>query len=177
MAQEDTVGGGPSVENADVPNAALETSAHWNDGIPGSWSKLRRLDEVGSYVATYCSGGGVYRLVALAEPGVSTPAILDRICGRDQTGTLYIGCADALGSRLSKLVRSLRRPKREWVTNREHNAGYLLRRNTSPSLRFPTTKLAVTWSNHPRPLLAEGHLLLCYRAWFGEGPPLNRQHE
>jgi hypothetical protein len=93
-----------------------------------------------------------------------------------QTGTLYIGCArDALGSRLSKLVRSLR--KRRYGNNREHNAGYLLRRTKSLSLRFPTTKLAVTWSYSSEPLSAESHLLLCYSVSFGEVPPLNRQHD
>jgi hypothetical protein len=55
---------------------------------------------------------GIYRLIGLDDAG--KPATLDRICGRDQTGTLYIGSEGknfvGSGSRLSKLVRSLREP-------------------------------------------------------------------
>jgi hypothetical protein len=71
-----------------------------------------RLDQVGSYVSRYLEAKrGVYRLAGLAESGKSKPAIIDRICGRDVTGTLYIGREGknfAVRSRLTKLVRSLK---------------------------------------------------------------------
>jgi len=70
---------------------------------------------------------GIYRLVGLDDAGKL--ATLDRICGSDQTGTLYIGCEGknfAIRSRLSKLVRSLREPRSRgggYINNEEHNAG------------------------------------------------------
>jgi hypothetical protein len=52
----------------------------------------------------YC---GVYRLIALdAERDPTKTAALDRVCGRDSTGTLYIGQADKLHVRLNDLRRS-----------------------------------------------------------------------
>jgi hypothetical protein len=147
---------------------------HWIRNISGTGlSELYRLDQVGSYVAKRCKRkSGVYRLVGLAEPGVNQPAILERVCGRDYSGTLYIGCADLIGYRLSQLVRSLREP-RGCVYNTEHNAGALLRRNSLLSMRFPTSRLAVAWSYHSDYLISEESLLATYAKSFGELPPLN----
>lgn len=161
--------------------------AHWNDDIPGDWNKLHRLDEVGSYIGSHCKWkSGVYRLVGLAKPGVTTPAILDRICGRDETGRLYIGCSgkrSTLRSRLPKLVRSLQTPRSykhsgeySYVYNEEHNAGTLLRMHLLLSERFPINALAITWFYDPQCFITEGELLARYVKCFGEAPPLNRQH-
>ncbi len=64
---------------------------------------------------------GVYRLIGLtAEHDVTALASIDRISGRDQTGTLYIGSAGNLLGRLGRLVRSLR--ERSQPKNSEHGA-------------------------------------------------------
>jgi len=144
--------------------------------FPGSWY-LYRLDQVGSYVSRYLEAKrGVYRLVGLAESGKSKPAIIDRICGRDVTGTLYIGCEGknfAVRSRLTKLVRSLREPRHGSVYNAQHAAGLFLRRNYLLSTRFPKSKLAIAWCYDPNPYIAEGNLLVSYMDSLGESPPLN----
>ncbi len=133
----------------------MEERRHWNDEIPGTWSGVYRLDQVGSYVSHHLeSRRGVYRLIGLAEAGNSKPATIDRICGRDETGTLYVGCEGknfAVRSRLSKLVRSLREPRRGSAFNSEHNAGLFLRRNWLLSSRFPPSKLAIAWCYDPNP--------------------------
>jgi len=56
---------------------------------------------------------GVYRLVGLATEGdKSRAATLERVCGPDTTGTLYIGHAKNLSVRLNKLKRTATRRER-----------------------------------------------------------------
>jgi hypothetical protein len=167
------------MENPTATNIALgEENLLWNEFVPGLWSRLYRLDQVGSYVARRCKAkSGVYRLVGLAEPGINAPATFDRICGRDQTGTLYIGCAgrrSTLPTRLQQLVRTLSdRGRRR--NNSEHSAGDLLLHKLL-SQQFPPNNLAVSWSYHTDAFIAENDLLRSYIRSFGEAPPLNRQH-
>jgi hypothetical protein len=150
--------------------------AHWNVDVPGHWERLYPLERVGSYISKYCEPRpGVYRLIALDDAG--KPASLDRVCGSDQTGTLYIGCEGknfAVRSRLSKLVRSLRDPGGR-VHNREHLAGYRLRTHQALSERFPVTHLALTWcyTEQQNSKRAEEILLDAYFESFGDSPPLN----
>jgi hypothetical protein len=148
---------------------------HWNDGIPGAWQPLVRPDEAGSYVASFIeSDCGVYRLVSLAQPGINEPALLDRICGSDKTGTLYVGCAGSHGtlqSRLGSLLRTLR--ARKGFAYSGHKAADFLRSHPLLSKRFPLDNLAVTWSYDPHQILAEQIRLSRYVRSFGEVPPLN----
>lgn len=152
---------------------------HWNVEIIGAWSRLHLVEEVSSYISQFLEHKpGVYRLVGLAEADLRQPATLDRICGRDETGTLYIGREGknfAVRSRLSQTMRSLRQRGRYSLLSTEHNAGYLLRTNTLLSRRFPNNKLAVAWSYDDNPSIAENNLLVTYVESFGEAPPLNRQ--
>jgi hypothetical protein len=155
--------------------------AHWNIDVPGEWIGPYTLKQVGSYVSRLCKPkAGVYRLIGLNDAG--KPASLDRICGNDRTGTLYIGCEGknfAVRSRLSKLVRSLREPRGRGrgvhIYNEEHNAGSRLRRHPILSQRFPVSKLAITWCYSAECYLAERALLDAYFASFGDTPPLNRK--
>jgi hypothetical protein len=150
--------------------------AHWNTSIPGRWRGPKTLDEVGSYASSFCGPyAGVYRLIGLDEDG--KPAVLDRICGRDRTGTLYIGCDQNLGvrSRLSQLVRSLEENSGWKSLNREHNAGYRLRAHQTLSQRFSTSRLAITWCYIDQCRDGEAALLRAYYWSFGEDPPLNRR--
>jgi len=79
-------------------------------------------------------------------------------------------------SRLQKLVRSVGDyPKYGSVYNSEHNAGYLLRRITVLSERFPQNALALSWSYCDDCLTVEKDLLYFYAKSFGELPPLNRK--
>jgi hypothetical protein len=153
-------------------------SAHWNIDVPGDWIGPYTLEQVGSYVSSYCEHrAGIYQLI-----GSGKPAILDRICGPDQTGTLYIGCEGknfADRSRLSKLVRSLGEPRSTrdggHIYNEEHNAGSRLRRHPVLSRRFPISKLALTWcyTDSKECYLSERALLDAYFRSFGDTPPLN----
>lgn len=138
---------------------------HWNEHIPGRWKRHHSLK-----AKRRCQNSpGVYRLVALSENG--EPAPLFRLCGKDLTGTLYIGAEGrtfALGSRVHALVNSLL-PKRRG----QHVAGLRLRRHATLSDLFPTHQLAVTWCYSQLPMYAEGLLFETYFASFGDHPPLN----
>ncbi|MBM3527315.1 MAG: hypothetical protein FJX62_04430 [Alphaproteobacteria bacterium] len=154
--------------------------APWNDDVPGRWIGPHTLKDVGSYVSKFCEPqAGIYRLIGLDNKG--KPAALDRICGCDRTGTLYIGREGknfAVRSRLSKLVRALREPRGSSgvrIYNDEHNAGYRLRHHPMLSLRFPISKLALTWCYSAESKEAERCLLDFYFWSFGDTPPLNRE--
>jgi hypothetical protein len=140
---------------------------------------MRRLDEVGSYISDFCrEEPGVYRLIGLAESGANIPAILDRLCGQDETGTLYIGMEGqnlAVQSRLQKLIRSVREPNGNQY-NREH-IGDRLRSHPWLSQRFPESKLAVAWSYtvYRHAYVTEQNLRKNYFESFGDNPPLNRK--
>jgi hypothetical protein len=144
------------------------TIAHWNIDVPGEWVGPYTLEHLGSYVSSFCRPeAGIYRLIGLNDAG--KPATLDRICGSDRTGTLYVGCEGknfAVRNRLSKLVRSLRAG--DGIYNDEHNAGARLRRHPKLSERFPISKLAITWCYSAECYLAERCLLDAYFASFGE---------
>lgn len=145
---------------------------HWNDGPPGHWVRLHTLEEVGSYVSSFCEPYcGVYRLVALADDDkLISPKAIGRLCGEDKTGTLYVGRETynfKERSRLSQLVRSLR------YGRGEHVAGVFIHHRLSS--RFPLNRLAITWCYENLAGLAERELFGCYRSSFGELPPLNER--
>jgi hypothetical protein len=147
----------------------------WNEAVPGDWIGPHTLETLGSYVSSFCNDEpGVYRLIGLDDNG--RPAVLDRMCGLDETGTLYIGKEGktfADRSRLTKLVRSLQVPRHGPVYNSEHNAGYRLRSHSFLSARFPPERVALTWCYSSSPGLAEGALFESYFDSFGDTPPLN----
>ncbi len=150
----------------------------WNMDVPGIWVGPHTLSTVGSYVSSFCeSQPGVYRLIGLDDTGAA--ATLPRMCGSDRRGTLYIGMEGKTfsdRSRLTKLVRSLRQPRHGGlVFNREHQAGYRLRRHPSLSKQFPEENLAITWCYTDQPVIAEETLLDVYFKSFGDWPPLNRR--
>lgn len=146
---------------------------HWNENIPGFWVGLHTLDHVGSYISNFCEDRpGVYRVVGLDESG--KPAVLDRLCAKDETGTLYIGAEGktfADRSRLTKLVRSLR--ERGRVYNSEHLAGHRLRTHPHLSARFPPNRVALSWCYCDTSKSAERALFEVYFSSFGDTPPLN----
>jgi len=106
---------------------------------------------------------GVYRLIGLAAPGkLNEPALLNRVCKQDLSGTLYIGCAGRLHERLNQM--RVRRPT--------HDAIISLRR--IPTLDFPQEKLAVALLYTGRAFrTVETMLIEAYMGTFGDTPPLN----
>jgi hypothetical protein len=151
---------------------------HWNDLALYRWSTLCMPQDLDSHIRSFFKGRGcVYRLVGLTEDHVTAaPVTVDRVCGQDQTGTLYIGRAGK-PSRLRVLVNSLiersrRAPYRYYSI---HEAGKRIRTNSLLSRKFMPNRLAVTWAFHRDPLRAEAKLFLLYFNSFGEAPPLNRQ--
>jgi hypothetical protein len=152
----------------------IETRPPWNEQVPGHWQSLRRIVDVGSYIGDFVEyRGGCYRLIALADIGTVTPAIINRVCGSDETGTLYIGRGgwrSTVRFRLQQLVRSLTRWR---VGDGEHGAGNLIRSNQHLKKMFPIECLAVTWTYEKHPTIAESNLLWHYFESFGEIQPLN----
>jgi hypothetical protein len=153
-----------------------EALPHWNEEVPGIWCPLRTVKGVGSYIGKYVRPqGGVYRLIALADVELRTPMVINRVCGRDETGTLYIGvAARTLRLRLQQLMRSLRRPPAfRFRLKPEHHVGDMIRSNRLLEKMLPRECLAVTWAYEKRPWTAEEELISQYLASFGELPPLN----
>lgn len=143
----------------------------WNDLCSElSW-------ETHSIISGYFSernhgGGGVYRLIALAsESDLTRPAILNRICGQDTTGTLYIGEAGSLSIRLNRLRRSARLGS----LRREESHGAINMLRKIPVLNYPPNKLAVAlcFVGTQTRKLVEEHLIYAYINSLGEMPPLN----
>jgi hypothetical protein len=116
---------------------------------------------------------GVYRIF-------SPNTTIDRICGRDPTGTLYLGRAG------SKRGWSILRTRIQEIARKSHHAtsgwsySELLRK------KFPWESLALEWAytetrlNYrgdtiPGSKVAEGWLLSCYNDSFGEYPPMNQE--
>jgi hypothetical protein len=95
------------------------------------------------------SGSGVYRLVALDNNVELIPAAINRVCGVDLTGTLYIGHATSLRARLTAKLKK----------------------------RFPPQRLAITWQRIDilQRRNREMRLLQNYLRRFGELPPMNSQ--
>jgi hypothetical protein len=80
---------------------------------------------------------GVYRLIALEAKGeISKPAALNRVCGKDESGTLYIGESGDLGRRLNQMRRSAGHRREN-----SHGAISMLRQITG--LDYPAAKLGV----------------------------------
>jgi predicted GIY-YIG superfamily endonuclease len=137
--------------------------------LNGSWSELVRISDAIEqkwWEKLQPNSKGVYRLVALDEQA-SKPIPLNRVCGTDETGTLYIGASDhPLLSRLASLVKTHRAD----YTSKPH-------RQLSRVLadRFPENRLAITWEYANAPWQREAELLMAYEAEFGELPPNNGQ--
>lgn len=106
----------------------------------------------------YC---GVYRLIALEQDrNLDKPATLNRMCGPDPTGTLYIGETGWLNERLNRMRRG------------EHNAIQMLRRIRA--LNLPNKRLAIALLFTCKSTrFIEQHLFESYMQTFGDTPPLN----
>jgi hypothetical protein len=136
--------------------------------LTGDWPKLIRISEAIEsqwWKELEPNRPGVYRLVALDANG--NPMPLNRVCGTDETGTLYIGASNRpLLNRLGSLVK----------TNRADYASRPHRQLSIPlGNLFPEDRLAITWEYTEVPWQRESELLMAYEAQFGELPPNNAQ--
>jgi hypothetical protein len=106
---------------------------------------------------------GAYRIIALANDDDFTTAPLIRVCGVDDTGTLYIGSADGnfgLGGRVGRaMVGSFHQ---------------VYKFSKPLADRFPTNRLAVVWCRHGASTRLEEQLVHAYEDAYGEFPPINR---
>jgi predicted GIY-YIG superfamily endonuclease len=133
------------------------------------WSKPIRMSEAWEqewWRKVPLDKNGVYRLIALTDNSDLIPAPINRVCGTDETGTIYIGSSDSLKSRLDTLVMA-------------HNAHFKTKSRppfSKPlSERFPDDKLAMSWEFTGESGQRENELLKAYVEAFGELPPLNKQ--
>lgn len=112
---------------------------------------------------------GVYRLIALKVANdLKSVATLNRVCGEDPTGTLYIGEATNLATRVNQMRRTARGRRNEC----SHSAMLMLKR--IQRLDYPPEKLGVAMMFTGRSTRGvEKDLLRAYINSFGEMPPLN----
>lgn len=134
------------------------------------WSKPHRVTDrdVDPWFRACENHMGLYRLVALMGDGPINPATLQRVCGPDASGTLYIGSTSSLPRRLSELVRSRHIG---CFQSRAYKA-----MPTRLAAEFPPDKLAICWrylSDDVDRYAEERKLITAYTDVFGELPPLN----
>lgn len=127
-----------------------------------------RLLEDGCFSKKHHGYCGVYRLIGLASEGdLTKPATLNRVCGQDTTGTLYIGEAGFLSDRLNQLRRSL--------LSNENSHGAIRRLKRNPLLKsgFPSNKLAIALLfTGLKTGMVQNDLIEAYINSFGDTPPL-----
>lgn len=155
-----------------LPKGTLIRCVSPSEMLP--WSELcsdlpwrTRRAEGGYLPEKSCGFRGVYRLFAFAND-ITSPAVLIRLCGQDVTGTLYIGMASSLSSRLNQARRS--------ATGRRHERSHAaaLRWVRISSRSFPSYKLGIAFLfTRCEPRLAEVNLIEAYENAFGEMPPFN----
>jgi hypothetical protein len=141
----------------------------------GEWSLPLRLNEAVKqewwrsfwHTPEAYRGGGVYRLIGLANAIDLAPALIRRVCGDDPEGTLYIGHSVKLGNRLDNLIKTHQPNLRRTNPHKP-----LLDRLAD---RFPAELLAVSWEQSNTPWGRERELITAYCAEFGERPPHNQQ--
>jgi hypothetical protein len=150
---------------------SLTLDLEWN----GPYSLDQLKDKPRYLPADYTSQwSGVYRIFA-------RDTAIDRCCGTDHTGTLYVGCAASRGRNWSIL-----RTRIQSILNGAHHA--MAKWSFSDLLRqkFPRESLAIEWAytgmrvdytgkSVPNVLLAEGWLLSSYNDSYGEYPPWNQK--
>jgi hypothetical protein len=144
------------------------------DSLDFRWSRSYLLSELNNNKRLLPRhSGGVYRLFA-------PNTLIDRCCGKDPTGTLYLGCAGTKRNWSNLRTRVIS------IVNREHHAINNVSCNEIIQKMFPWSSLAVEWAymgkrtnykgdSEPSALLGEIWLLACYHDSYGEYPPWNQK--
>jgi hypothetical protein len=174
---------------------------HWSEGVPTKfcakigtpasyhtyreyWASLRLIWN-GPYLLSFLEENrhllpstdtrewsGVYRIF-------SPNTIIDRSCGKDPTGTLYLGLAGT-----GRKSHSILRTRINSIVKKRHQAFSLWRVSDLVRQKFPWDSLSVEWAftgevldhlGNPEAeaIRAEGFLLNSYNDSFGEYPPWN----
>jgi hypothetical protein len=159
-----------AVHHRNNPEYYVTLTLRWN--VPYMLSVLRKNYRLlpGTYTSEW---SGVYRIF-------SPNTTIDRCCGKDPTGTLYIGRAgsDRGWSILRNRLMSIVRPRGG------HHATDKWSFSDAMMQKFPWTSLAVEWAYTGKranykgepvaeAILAERLLLQCYVDSYGELPPWN----
>jgi hypothetical protein len=154
-------------------NVRHEYRAYY-DSLDFVWSRSYTVPELRGNKGLYPNhSGGVYRLFAPNRP-------IDRCCGKDPTGTLYLGYAG------TKRNWSNLRTRIKSIVSGDHHAVSNVHFNIAVQRAFPRNSLAVQWTyfgdrvnykgeTEPAAILAEAWLLACYHDSFGEYPPWNQK--
>jgi hypothetical protein len=199
-----------SLEDSELhsPIEADDIWPHWSDGVPTKlrrklwspafllgkvyhnqrltqdslelkWSDAHMLSVLRESYHLLPSGkfssqwNGVYRIFL---PSTT----LDRFCGKDPTGTLYLGRAG------SERGWSILRTRIMQIAKKEHHATRGWSYSGPMRQKYPWETLAVEWAytadflNYkaetvPGSKRAESWLLSCYNDSYGEYPPLNQE--
>ena len=143
--------------------------------LSGDWSVLYRVTDrseeawFNDQSLRETTRQGVYRLVALTNDVDFDVMILDRVCGKDNSGTVYLGAARSLLGRVADLVAT-------------HHPDFKSKRHREMPTRLakmlPPSRLAVCFQYVDAdscPFKRENQLMNAYYAKYGERPPLNRQ--
>jgi len=144
----------------------------WTSGRPLAVLRGKRDDLPSSRYSSQWSG--VYRIYAQDKT-------INRLCGDDTTGTLYIGCAGT-GRQNWSILRS----RIKAIVDRDHHGLHNWNVIDKVQQQFPWNVLAVQWAYTGRSLdhkgddvaeaeFAEAFLLGSYNEAFGELPPWNQR--
>jgi hypothetical protein len=160
-------------------NGVSHDSNSFCETIEIVWNSPRTLDELRKSYRRLPSmrkdhWSGVYRIFL---PNFS----IERLCGKDPTGTLYIGLAGT-GTKSWSILRH----RLMAAAKGDHHACRQWGWNDAVKQRFGSASLAVQWAyTGKKPdykgdlvheaVIAEHWLLHCYRYTFGEFPPLNEK--
>lgn len=113
---------------------------------------------------------GVYKLVSVDFITLK-PVPVQRVCGIDKDGILYIGESQNLRNRLCDLKKSIL----EKFKSDSHPAGIQYKTNGMLMDMFSETSLAINYIEIDSHKNEETRLLSEYRLKFGELPPLNQK--
>jgi hypothetical protein len=117
---------------------------------------------------------GVYRIFVEGQA-------IDRLLGKDPTGTLYVGMAGA-GPQNWSIMRN----RLMSAAKRDHHVASRWSSNEALAAQFPWETVSVQWAftaartnykgeDESGARMAEIYLLWCYRDCFGELPPFNEK--
>jgi len=161
-------------------NRVTYDSRLWTKTVNYEWCSPRNLSELAEKYSRLPSTrqwewSGVYRIFVEGQA-------IDRLLGKDPTGTLYVGMAGH-GSRKWSIMRSR---IMGLATRRNHQVANRWFFSEKLEKRFPWKSMMIQWTFTDRLLNyngeeisgakgAESDLLHCYQNTFGEFPPFNEK--
>jgi hypothetical protein len=114
--------------------------------------------------------GGVYKIIA--TDGYGNPKSINRVCGIDKDGILYIGESNSIQKRMGDFTKSAVRNYKS--TN--HSGGVLYSQSDLLCEQYPYNDFYVMYEVCDNHTNKEKELLKDYFLMFGEYPPLNNSN-